>query len=94
MNSLLQQHQNLGWHLKSIDGYPLNGQAMYAAIWDEGNSPDTRKITIGKSWVDFQQEQNENVGLGMFSQDLLRYGRNTRPNLILGSFDLGAKKGD
>ena len=66
MNNLLQQHQNLGWHLKSIDGYPLNGQAMYAAIWEEGNSPDTRKITIGKSWVDHQQEWNENVALGMF----------------------------
>jgi len=66
MNNLLQQHQNLGWHLKSIDGYPLNGQAMYAAIWEEGNSPDTRKITIGKSWVDHQQEWNENVASGMF----------------------------
>lgn len=66
MNNLLQQHQNLGWHLKSIDGYPLNGQAMYAAIWEEGNSPDTRKITIGKSWVDHQQEWTENVALGMF----------------------------
>ena len=72
MNNLLQQHQNLGWHLKSIDGYPLNGQAMYAAIWEEGNSPDTRKITIGKSWVDHQQEWNENVALGMFSQGSLK----------------------
>ena len=27
------------------------------------------------------------------TKDLLRYGRNTRPNLILGSFHLGAKGG-
>ena len=67
MNNLLQQYQNLGWHLKSIDGYPLNGQSMYAAIWDEGNSPDTRKITIGKSWVDFPQEFDDNSALGRFS---------------------------
>ena len=67
MKNLLQQQQNLGWHLTSIDGYPLNGQAMYAAIWNKGNSPDTRKITIGKSWVEFQQEWNENVASGMFS---------------------------
>ena len=67
MKNILQQYQNLGWHLTSIDGYPLNGQAMYAAVWNEGNSPDTRKITIGKSWVEFQQEWNENVASGMFS---------------------------
>ena len=34
--------------------------------------------------------QLQNLGLG---KDLLRYGRNTRPNLILGSFHLGAEKG-
>ena len=64
MKNILQQYQNLGWHLTSIDGYNLNGQAMYAAIWEQENSPDTRKITIAKSWVDFQQEWNENVASG------------------------------
>ena len=66
MKNILQQYQNLGWHLTSIDGYNLNGQAMYAAIWEQGNSLDTRKITIAKSWVDFQQEWNENVASGRF----------------------------
>ena len=66
MKNILQQYQNLGWHLTSIDGYNLNGQAMYAAIWEQENSPDTRKITIAKSWVDFQQEWNENVASGRF----------------------------
>ena len=66
MSNLLQQYQDLGWHLTSIDGYNLNGQAMYAAIWEQENSPDTRKITIAKSWVDFQQEWNENVASGRF----------------------------
>ena len=66
MKNILQQYQNLGWHLTSIDGYNLNGQAMYAAIWEQENSPDTRKITIVKSWVDFQQEWNENVASGRF----------------------------
>ena len=39
---------------------------MYAAIWEQENSPDKRKITIAKSWVDFQQEWNENVASGRF----------------------------
>ena len=69
MKDLLQEYQNLGWHLESIDGYPnyQNSHARYAAIWKQDNTPDTRKITIGKSWVDFQQEWNENIALGMFS---------------------------
>ena len=29
-----------------------------------------------------------------YDKDLLRYGRNTRPDLILGSFPLGAKRGN
>ena len=66
MSNLLQQYQDLGWHLTSIDGYNLNGQAMYAAIWEQENSLDTRKITIAKSWVDFQKEWNENVASGRF----------------------------
>ena len=66
MKNILQQYQNLGWYLTSIDGYNLNGQAMYAAIWEQENSPDTRKITIAKSWNDFQQEWNENVASGRF----------------------------
>ena len=65
MSANLQYFQNLGWHLTSIDGYPLDGQVKYAAIWEQGNTPDTRKITIGGSWTDFQQEFDANVDSGI-----------------------------
>ena len=37
--------------------------------------------------------RNSNLQRVLLPKDLLRYGRNTRPNLVVGSFHLGAKRG-
>ena len=64
-----------GYRLIDLSGYEVNGQDMYAAIWEKSNGPEWQARN-GMTSAQYQQTFNELVGQGYRLIDLSGYAVN------------------
>ena len=89
-------YQNAIYYIKNAERNIETEKRVYNVTWGFGHS--SKGVWEQKAFSAAYLVTNKGpllimgITQGSRIKDLLRYGRNTRPNLILGSFHLGAKR--